>query len=284
LAAEVEIEVMRLVCQVFGAPTRTRRPIVASGGAPAPPRFDSLSLTIVVAAKRIFGFVNPPPSSPRESLSESPGERPSESRGVGPGVGPGAGPGGASQTCPAEFSRPESAAARPESGAAQRAGSGRCCFYTGRAYAFSESVGYRLGVVVTLMRREIDRRMAEHELTDAQWKPLWLLAGGHASTVLELARELELDPGAVPRLVDRLEAKQLLTRDRSEHDRRVVRLVLTAAGREVALEVPTVLADVNNALLEGLDEREWQELRRLLERLLANAKTFARGGHAEPTR
>jgi DNA-binding MarR family transcriptional regulator len=134
------------------------------------------------------------------------------------------------------------------------------------------------------MRREIDRRMAEHELTDAQWKPLWLLAGGHASTVLELARELELDPGAVTRLVDRLEAKRLLTRDRSEQDRRVVRLVLSAAGREVARKVPTVLADVNNALLEGLDEREWQELRRLLERLLANAKTFARVGHADPTR
>src|SRR5262245_20550256 len=90
--------------------------------------------------------------------------------------------------------------------------------YDGRRYEVADSIGYQLFQLTLQMRREVDRRMLQHGLTDAQWKPLWLLNAGRAATAIELAREMAIDAGAVTRMLDRLEAKGLLERVRSEAD------------------------------------------------------------------
>jgi DNA-binding MarR family transcriptional regulator len=151
------------------------------------------------------------------------------------------------------------------------------CFYDGHDYDVGRSIGHRLVVLMQLMRREVEQRMARLDLTDAQWKPLWALHLGRATTPLELARELDIDAGAMTRLLDRLVAKGLVERQRSDADRRVVLLSLTAAGREVAAQVPHVLAAVNNDFLRGIDEGEWQQLLDVLERLVANGRALAQG-------
>jgi len=142
-----------------------------------------------------------------------------------------------------------------------------CSLYDGRNYDLGDSVAHQLFSVMLQMRREVDRRMVQHDLTDAQWKPLWMLKLGRASNAIELAREMGVDAGAVTRMLDRLEAKGLLERARSEADRRVVHLRLTAAGEAVAKKVPFVLAAVNNEFLRGFSEAEWKQLRRLLARM-----------------
>jgi DNA-binding MarR family transcriptional regulator len=134
----------------------------------------------------------------------------------------------------------------------------------------SESIGHQLINLMMLMRREVEKRMAEHGLTDAQWKPLWMLKIGRATTAIELAREMDIDAGAVTRMLDRLEAKGLVERVRSEADRRVVHLRLTPAGDHVAKKVPFVLAAVNNDFLRGFSEADWKQLRRLLGRMASN--------------
>jgi len=146
--------------------------------------------------------------------------------------------------------------------------------YDGAHYEVAESIGHHLVGLVQMMRREVELRMARHDLTDAQWKPLWLLKSGRATTAIELAREACVDAGAVTRMVDRLEDKGLIERVRSETDRRVVHLRLTPAGEAAAAHIPHVLASVNNDLLQGFSEREWKQLRRLVERMAANAQAL----------
>lgn len=146
-----------------------------------------------------------------------------------------------------------------------------CPLYEGSRYEVGESIGHQLFRVTTAMKREVDARMARHGVTDAQWKPLWLLKIGRATTAIELAREMDIDAGAVTRMVDRLEAKGMLERARSGEDRRVVNLRLTAAGEATAAEVPHVLAAVNNDFLKGFSESDWKQLRKLLGHLAANA-------------
>ena len=145
-----------------------------------------------------------------------------------------------------------------------------CTLYDGRRYEVSESIGHQLFSLMTQMRREVEKRMAQHGLTDAQWKPLYMVKVGRATTAIELAREMDIDAGAVTRMLDRLEAKGLVERVRSETDRRVVHLRLTAAGDTVAKKVPFVLASVNNDFLRGFSEPEWKQLRRLLGRMADN--------------
>ena len=97
-----------------------------------------------------------------------------------------------------------------------------------------------------------------------------MLKIGRATTAIELAREMDIDAGAITRMVDRLEAKGLIERVRSEADRRVVHLRLSAAGDSVAKKVPFVLAAVNNDFLRGFSEAEWKQLLRLLGRMGEN--------------
>jgi DNA-binding MarR family transcriptional regulator len=146
--------------------------------------------------------------------------------------------------------------------------------YDGTRYEVSESIGHRLSQVMLQMRREVELRMVEHGLTDAQWKPLWMLQAGRATTAFELAREMAIDAGAVTRMLDRLEAKGLVQRVRSEVDRRVVQLRLTPAGDEAAREVPHVLAAVNNDFLRGFSEADWKKLGALLDRMVDNGRAL----------
>ncbi|MGA0612634.1 MarR family winged helix-turn-helix transcriptional regulator [Caldimonas sp. KR1-144] len=148
------------------------------------------------------------------------------------------------------------------------------CFYTGADYRPEESVGYLMRRVLNMVSQEADRRLGEHELTNAQWAPLYKLRAGHVNTVAELARELQVDTGAMTRMLDRLEAKGLCKRVRSTVDRRVVHLELTPAGRRVADKVPAVLADVLNECLAGFSKAEWTTLKDSLRRMLANAEAM----------
>ena len=141
-------------------------------------------------------------------------------------------------------------------------------FYAGDSYVAGDSVGYLLNQVVIAMRRQIEQAMAAHELTAAQWYPLWKLERDGPCTAQELARDMDTDAGATTRLVSRLAAKGLVERLRPDGDRRVVMLQLTPAGRAVAAQVPQVLADVNNAFLRGFSRDEWQQLKALLRRML----------------
>ncbi|WP_042424136.1 MarR family winged helix-turn-helix transcriptional regulator [Comamonas granuli] len=144
-------------------------------------------------------------------------------------------------------------------------------FYDATHLAPEDSVGYLMRKVITSIRSQVDAGLAAHGLTYTQWLPLFKLSLCQTSTtVAGLARELETDPAAMTRVLDRLEAKGLVRRERATHDRRVVQLALTPAGQAMAAQVPPVLASVLNAHLSDFTHEEWQLLLRLLRRMLAN--------------
>jgi DNA-binding MarR family transcriptional regulator len=158
-------------------------------------------------------------------------------------------------------------------------------FYDGANYPVGATVGQLLHQVVLEMRRTIAARLAEHELTAMQWQPLWKLKIDPTTTAQQLARQMDVDAGAMTRMLDRLEAKGLIERVRSEADRRCIRLALTPAGEEVVQHVPFVLADVHNQFLRDFSEEEWRQLTGLLARLLANSpmpKTDAKAERTDP--
>ncbi len=143
-------------------------------------------------------------------------------------------------------------------------------FYTPDTLRPDNSVGLLMKRAVQSMLLNIDRGLVPHDLTHAQWLPLYRINRGGCHTIAALARDQAMDPGAMTRAVDRLEAKGLLRRVRSLQDRRVVLLELTDAGREAARHVPPVLVGVLNAHLAGFSQDEWQQLVALLTRVVAN--------------
>jgi DNA-binding MarR family transcriptional regulator len=150
-------------------------------------------------------------------------------------------------------------------------------FYEPGRFRPEQSVGYLMRQLLSSILNQVDARLSQHDLTYAQWLPLYKLAMGESCTVAGLSRHLGSDPGAMTRSLDRLEAKSLVRRERSAADRRVVNIALTDAGRDVARHVPPVLAEVLNQHLAGFSHEEWQTLLNLLQRMLANSEALRHG-------
>lgn len=155
-------------------------------------------------------------------------------------------------------------------------------FYRPEAYVPEDSVGYLMRMILTEVKQQVEQELEACGLTHAQWVPLFKLYLGQASTVAEVARGCQLDAGATTRLLDRMEAKGLLRRVRSEADRRVVNIELTEEGRRAASRIPEVLSRVQNAHLAGFTAEEWQNLKDYLRRILANAQASATQGEQNP--
>lgn len=131
--------------------------------------------------------------------------------------------------------------------------------------------GRLLKLVFSSLVRNVDARMQPLELTAMQWEPLLFLWAGRADTVVALARECHMDCGAMTRMLDRLEHKDLVKRQRSDTDRRVVKLALTDKGHEAAAAIPPVVRDELARHLQDFSDHETDLLTCMLQRMLDNA-------------
>jgi len=101
-------------------------------------------------------------------------------------------------------------------------------------------------------------RKAEIEtgLTGSQLWVVKMLEGTSPMKVTDLARRMYLHPATMVGLLDRLEAKGLVQRARSEKDRRVVHVFNTDQGRELVQNSPEVAKDMLVKGLEPLSEKK----------------------------
>ena len=118
-----------------------------------------------------------------------------------------------------------------------------------------------------LVRRVVSRVLEPYDITAQQYNVLRILRGSgeQGLPTLEIAqRMIEHAPG-VTRLLDRLEAKGLVRRERCPEDRRQVLCWLTAAGTELVerLDEPIDSADAEAVAMLGPEEQE--RLLRLLD-------------------
>ena len=109
-------------------------------------------------------------------------------------------------------------------------------------------------------------RKIEHEtsLTGPQLWVVKILKETAPLKVSDLARRMYLHPATMVGLLDRLEAKGLLKRTRSEKDRRVVYINLTEQGCELEINSPEV---VQNLLIKGLETLTGQKLKMISDGL-----------------
>jgi DNA-binding MarR family transcriptional regulator len=156
-------------------------------------------------------------------------------------------------------------------------------FYQADNYQPEESVGYMMRRILLSLAHSIETELAGSALTNAQWLPIMKLYLGHSSTAAELARDCQLDAGAMTRMLDRLEAKGLCSRSRSERDRRLVHIALTESGQRAAQTLPGVLSEVLNQHLAGMSAEEFATLKTLLQKMLSNGQALqAKSGPLQP--
>jgi DNA-binding MarR family transcriptional regulator len=143
--------------------------------------------------------------------------------------------------------------------------------YTPEGIRPDNSIGYLISKVRLELYSQVDRELAPHDMTTAQFSIMAHLAYEIADSASSLCSGMSYDPGAMTRMVDRLEAKGFVRRVREKEDRRKVRLELTKEGREAFPEMKARVVEVLNRMLKGFSKGEASQLQDFLKRMLANA-------------
>ncbi len=112
--------------------------------------------------------------------------------------------------------------------------------------------------------------LSDFGITPPQFSTLSTVSYHDGITMGELCDHLFLTSATVTALVDRLEERGLLFRDRDKEDRRVIRLHITQEGRHVLEESLKTRRALFATYLEGLNAEEREQLKELLEKLFAN--------------
>jgi DNA-binding MarR family transcriptional regulator len=106
----------------------------------------------------------------------------------------------------------------------------------------------------------------QYGITSQQFNVLRILRGaglGGLPTLDIAERMIEQTPG-ITRLLDRLERKKLVRRERPSDNRRRVLCYITKSGLDLLEELDTPVRNQGNKVLHRLDESEIEELIRLL--------------------
>lgn len=138
----------------------------------------------------------------------------------------------------------------------------------------STSQQYDLRILRAL--RRITRAIALHSkqlaacshITAPQLVCLHTVIAGGSMTATAISREIHVSPSTVVGILDRLEEKGLIRRERGREDRRIVFVSATEAGMRLASEAPSPLQKTLADALNALPELEQATITLSLERIV----------------
>ncbi len=120
------------------------------------------------------------------------------------------------------------------------------------------------------LRITFDRVLAEANLTGEQFNILRILRGageeGHPSGEIG-CRMIDRSPD-ITRRIDALEKRGLVTRERSEDDRRIVRVHITKKGIAALNTINPSLIEYDKKISKDMTEDELHQLAALCEKLI----------------
>ena len=145
-------------------------------------------------------------------------------------------------------------------------------YYKPSNYTMRNSVGYLMRICSNRLLPQMESLFEDQELSFSQWTTLVALHDGRITTAGDLAHNICHDAGSLTRLIDEMVRRGLVSRNRSESDRRVVTLALTPRGRDLVEALAPRVMNYWNGLLAGFSHAEVDTLIDLLTRLVLAAE------------
>jgi DNA-binding MarR family transcriptional regulator len=145
------------------------------------------------------------------------------------------------------------------------------------------SFGYLMGDVTLLFRKHFDRRAVRFGLTRAQWRATKMLYHRPGLRQTELAEFLEMEPIAVGRVIDRLQAAGFVERRPDPKDRRAWRLYTTEQAHEVVDDMERIARDLRHDATAGIPGEDMALMIAVLSRIKDNLQALESAGDAGGT-
>jgi DNA-binding MarR family transcriptional regulator len=152
--------------------------------------------------------------------------------------------------------------------------------YDAKSFTSGKSIGYLVKLAHLMMVDRATEAFAGHDLSFVQWVVMIRLREGKEVTASDLCRALRHDTGALTRMIDQLEERGYVSRVRSKEDRRVVQLGLTAAGSKITDKLTPIIVERLNTALDGFSKAEFNELSRLLTKLVDTLQAASAAGES----
>jgi MarR family transcriptional regulator, transcriptional regulator for hemolysin len=130
-----------------------------------------------------------------------------------------------------------------------------------------QTLGRRLYLGQRAVSDELDRRLREHGASLWNWVLLREAEHADGLSQRELADVMRIEPPTLVRHLDKLSQDGLVERRRDPEDRRVVRVVVTPAGRERQAQLHQVVHDFDVELRAALSPQQVEVLGDALTRL-----------------
>ncbi len=136
-------------------------------------------------------------------------------------------------------------------------------------------LGFHLRQAQGAMHRRIIALLAAVDLTQKQAAVLWLTGANPGASQSGIGGALRMDRATTMAIIDRLEARDLLTRERSRVDRRRQELQLTTNGQALLVEVKRLIQTHEDAFAARFTAAELEVLKGLLGRVYLEASELA---------
>jgi DNA-binding MarR family transcriptional regulator len=144
-------------------------------------------------------------------------------------------------------------------------------------HSLQDDIGYWLSRLRIKVHSSFLAKLAKHNIAIPEWRILISLYNKDASNIVELADFIEVDKGAVSRVLDKMELNGLVARQPGK-DRRSSIVILTKKGERLTPKLAQ-LAELNEKeFFSGLSEVEKKQLKAILKKLLLHAGIESLGG------
>lgn len=132
--------------------------------------------------------------------------------------------------------------------------------------------------VTRLMRKHFDRRAVRFRMTRAQWRALKRLSRNEGMRQNELAEQLEMEPIAIGRVIDRLQKAGFVERRADPADRRAWRLHLTARAHGVVDDMEQISSELLREAQRGVSAAQMKAMMSTLTRMKNNLHALDQSG------
>ncbi|MGE5158686.1 MAG: MarR family winged helix-turn-helix transcriptional regulator [Gemmatimonas sp.] len=143
---------------------------------------------------------------------------------------------------------------------------------------------FTLAELHRLLRAYADKEAARFGITRAQWAVLAKVERSEGMKQTELAELMEMQPITLTRLIDKLCGQGWIERRSDAADRRVNRLYLRKAGRQLLGRMSGLRSELTATALEGINPAEAHRLLTQLEQVKENVRNAIQNTTGEPVR
>lgn len=131
-------------------------------------------------------------------------------------------------------------------------------------------VGYRIKLLSQLLGRKFQEQLEPFGLTPFHWVVLCCLWEEDGLATCSIGEKLQQVGGTLTGVLDRMEERGLIRRERDPRDRRIWRIWLTQEGKQLQTVLPPIAVEIRDRAMQGIPCEERELFSHILDQAIAN--------------